>query len=589
MPRINSPMWRAVMGNSRASVPVFNSYDYDQYVNYLSPDVYWPLDTLDFNCYSKGVLYPALSGFTLHGVSLGTGIGDGKQAYTFSAGYIVPTAPQLAALNAKLSKTMTISIVLDPAWLDGVNRYALRLEQDSNNYLYIQKNVSNNRLDISWKSGGVSKPTAMNITNRFTYLKAPIFLTITWSDATQSFSYYLNGDFVATVPGLGAWTAGAIALTTVDIGAYSNGIAQWSSMIAKIAIWNRILSQTEITNLFFRGWISGQPLYRFYIKSAKMLFTGSGAQDWLGRPVLLNNSGTWILMYRQGTQHATPDTCTFNLHFSNDEGATWSAQNKFTDGSSLVGAPFTNQSGGSQTDGILIKCPNGDILAQIYQKSTDFGTYQYRSADGGKTWTGEGKINNDTTMIGGQDWCTDGTNLYITTMLDPGGDAAHPWTCAVQISPDNGATWTVRGAFDVGNDGNESGIVYLGAGVMITVSRSEAASTTYVCYSSDYGATWTGPKEMGNLGILHRPRMKVLLGGILLIGRDVVGSNEYTVVYFSKEGYTFNQKFYPASVPSEDTGYCDVLQRANGDIYMVSYASTGSDSADIEEYIFNTK
>jgi hypothetical protein len=102
------------------------------------------------------------------------------------------------------------------------------------------------------------------------------------------------------------------------------------------------------------------------------------------------------------------------------------------------------------------------------------------------------------------------------------------------------------------------------------------------------GASWGSLQDKGSqLGIIQSPRLLWINTKLELIGRKYVGDlEEYTVRYFSRSnGLTWVGPYYPDSAAYDDAGYCTMLEKSNGDFYMLSYAGTESD-ADIMEYIF---
>jgi len=80
-------------------------------------------------------------------------------------------------------------------------------------------------------------------------------------------------------------------------------------------------------------------LDNFSVISQSTLWTGTGSTDWLGRPVLLDDGSKWIVIYRQGAQHAYDAASVFHIRFSTDQGATWTAEDTYIGGGAVAGAP----------------------------------------------------------------------------------------------------------------------------------------------------------------------------------------------------------------------------------------------------------
>ena len=323
--------------------------------------------------------------------------------------------------------------------------------------------------------------------------------------------------------------------------------------------------------------LNGDPDAAFAVKTAAAnLWTTSGGDDWLGRPVLADDGDKWIAIYRAATDHTATGAGKFHIRFSEDEGATWTNENVYTDGNAVTGAPFAKH--GSSTDvgdAIVFVAPNGDILIHAYEggDAATHGTYQYRSTDGGATFSDEGLID-DGTGIGGQDYTIVGTDIYITIMADANKDRTHPWVLHVYKSSDNGANWTDLGAVDASLDGNEAGIEWLGGNNLIIVERDTSVATIHQYTSSDLGQTWGAASEIEGMGIFQRPRMKRYAGGVMMFGRDERGATDKTVVWYLPPGGSWCRKFYPDASAFVDCGYCDVLERSDGTFYMLTYGGT---------------
>lgn len=301
------------------------------------------------------------------------------------------------------------------------------------------------------------------------------------------------------------------------------------------------------------------------------LFTGTAPDDWLGRPVLCNDGTKWSMIYKVGANHTPAAGDAFVIRFSEDEGATWTDVNTFTDGNPVSGFPLQKDNGIS--DAIILQAPNGDLLVQGYAH-TQIGTYQWRSTNGGASWTDEGVIDDgDEILVGGQDYVVVGSDIYIVYQLikfDLTTVVPSVWK-----SSDNGATWAKVGNIEI-NCG-ESGIAYLGGTSLLVVMRDNNALATYQSRSDDMGVTWQTSTVIPDMGVFQRPRLHSLAGGVMMVGRAGAGVSTSTrtcVYYTSDQGAHWGRRFIPDAGTGSDTGYCDVLERADGSFYIATYGGS---------------
>jgi len=326
--------------------------------------------------------------------------------------------------------------------------------------------------------------------------------------------------------------------------------------------------------------------------SQQTLFSGSGSEDWLGRTVFVDDGSKWVLVYRQAANHCCDTAAVMHIRFSTNEGASWTNADTFTNGSAVTGAPFSRHSTNAVADPVLMKAPNGDLLLHVGEVNSGgnpMGAYQYRSTDGGATWTDEGLINNDTEIYSGQDYTTVDNDLYAIFWKDAGSDGA-PYQTLLYKSTDNGITWALVSPITTSGT-DEGGIEYVGSNTLLVVLRDTPASKTYQRISTDLGQTWGTQTDISSsVGVLQRPRMRIFSdepNRVYLYGRDQLAGNDYTVLYYTdNNGSTWSLKFYPDTTSYADTGYSDVLKQTDGDFYMLSYGGTSGTSS-IKEYIFN--
>jgi hypothetical protein len=300
----------------------------------------------------------------------------------------------------------------------------------------------------------------------------------------------------------------------------------------------------------------------------------------VGRAVLADDGTRWIAAYGVAENHAGVGVRA-HVRFSTNEGATWTAEDTWTNGSPVGGDPFTPHAPNTVAgEPLLFVAPNGDIILQVNENGGALiGAFQYRSTDGGATWTDEGQINSDPYFRTGQDYTIVGTDIYLVVLKTVNLTGDYPYTVHVYKSTDNAATWVDLATVESSTlHSNEAGIAHVGGSNFIVVKREgDATAVTHIYYSSDNCVTWTARAAIPIMGELERPRLLELDNGVLLFGRDQLGASvsDYTVVWYSADGgLTWGRKFYPDTTAFSDCGYCDVLQRADGKFYMLTYGGT---------------
>jgi hypothetical protein len=130
-------------------------------------------------------------------------------------------------------------------WTDGIKRDVARFRVDVNNIVEIYKSTSNNVINLSYISGGVTKNRS------FTALTSTdwIHFALTWSKSGDESRYYMDGAEHGSGKhsGLGAW-AGAI--TTAFIGALSGApLNVWDGWLAHPGLWKAQLNSDKVAKL----------------------------------------------------------------------------------------------------------------------------------------------------------------------------------------------------------------------------------------------------------------------------------------------------------------------------------------------------
>lgn len=320
--------------------------------------------------------------------------------------------------------------------------------------------------------------------------------------------------------------------------------------------------------------------------SQATLWSTSGAKDWLAWPQLRKLSSTrWVMTYVASTGHIDADlTTAIHIRFSNDEGATWTnEETKLGGGSVSGGFPMLAHNPASRTLGcLLIVCPNGDLL--VHQYDNHDGTFQWRSTDGGDTWTDEGLIL-DSRFISLDDYQVSGSDIYICVNYT--NNSGESWVNSLYKSTNNGTTWALVSTFET--DGDESGLVIAPNGDFVIVMRDKSNLVTYQFRSTDGGLTWGTKTVRPELYTLQRPRMVLDgAGGIILHGREYLGVDlQRNVLYYSNDnGVTWGRKFNPYVTVTGDGNYNGYIIKDNGDYYMISYSGSKI-AAVIKQFIFS--
>lgn len=324
--------------------------------------------------------------------------------------------------------------------------------------------------------------------------------------------------------------------------------------------------------------------------SRQTLVSGSAGTDWAGRNVTAHIGSTVIWAYRQAGTHLYDAASVIHIHFSTDNGATWSAVDTFTNGNAVTGAPFNGHSTNDTAEPLLIVCPNGDILLHVGEKNSSqdsVGTWQYRSTNGGAAWSDEGQINSDADFTGGQDHVVIGSDIYITTVSDAW---ASPTAAKLYKSSDNGTTWTVVSTIaSTSDNASETGIAYLGSNTFVCILRDTLNAKTYKRVSTDLGQTWgTLTDVTAALGVLQRARLRIYAdepSRIYMWGRDYHSTGHRTAIYFSDDAAaTWSAPFFANENSYSDCGYADMIRLPDHSFRMLNYEGAQA-AANIVEYL----
>ena len=343
--------------------------------------------------------------------------------------------------------------------------------------------------------------------------------------------------------------------------------------------------------------------------------SGSGSLDWVARASIKRRADDVLVMvYYKSTHHAL-NAGALRIRFSDDNGATWTAEDTKLGGGAVTGFPMnpTVSAGQDAGEPWLYLAPNGDLLVHMwrldYGVSTG-GTYQSRSTDGGETWStpsgpiqfaGLTEAQNGRTFATDDDFVFDGV-IYAGARVYNSADF-NPSSSVLITSDDNGVSWTRLSTIwssSVDNGGQEVGLEYLGNSTIIAMLRDNNHTTSRRRFSYDMGATWDTLDDItSQVGIAARQRVYTrshLLGlpgwwndpVLIMCGFVHQSSGSSTprrnAVWFSPDrGVTWDGPHY-VDDSTEDAGYGDIFWNGSG-YSFVSYHGAQA-AASLKQYDF---
>ena len=326
-----------------------------------------------------------------------------------------------------------------------------------------------------------------------------------------------------------------------------------------------------------------------------LLFSGTGDADWVGRGRLVEHGPTWIFVYVQSGQHGFDKSQIMHVRFSTDEGSTWTEADTLPDGTPVRGAPLVSHDDDCEVaEGVLVVCPNGDLLLHAMERTPEIsrGTYQYRSADGGRSWRDEGKVLGKDTLRVALGHTIVGEAIYLPMLESARADTRRVGPLDVDLyrSVDGGKTWRLVGRIAAGDEGvNETGIAHLGGRTLVAVHRTNAEDRTRLRRSDDLGRTWGPLVDLGpGVGAVQQPQLKRFADEphrLYLFGRERI--EEY--VQRNALWYSDDQGKSWTKIPLDeralvDTGYGDALKRTDGALCYLAYRGT-DDRAEMFRYV----
>lgn len=142
-----------------------------------------------------------------------------------------------------------IRITDSGVWSDGIYRKVIRIGADASNIIEImryggvanavfgQRRANGNAVFQDWNSGGSLDW---------------FHVVITWDKTADEFKVYINGTQTgSTQNSLDTWTGSLSSdITLLGADTWSGGLSVWDGFISHFAIWNAVLTPSEIAQLY---------------------------------------------------------------------------------------------------------------------------------------------------------------------------------------------------------------------------------------------------------------------------------------------------------------------------------------------------
>ena len=344
------------------------------------------------------------------------------------------------------------------------------------------------------------------------------------------------------------------------------------------------------------------------VASSSTLDAGSGSDDWVARASIVRrpSDNALVLAYYKAQVHHT-NVGDLNLRFSDDDGATWTAENTKLGGGAVSGFPMnpTVSAGQDAGEPQLYVCPNGDLLIHMWRVDYSVsmgGSWQSRSTDGGESWTtpaqidfGISGVSNDIVFSTDDHFVWDRV-IYAGARIYTGGADGTPSRSILIKSDDDGTSWSQVSIImddDEGDSpdfgGQEVGLEYVGNSTIVAMIRENPHTKSFKRISTDMGLTWgTLTNVTSTVGIAGRQRVytRSHLQGLdgwwkdpvlFMVGfvHQTPGSSQSrrNCIWISPDrGATWDGPHYIDST-TEDAGYGDIFWNGSG-YTVVTYQGT---------------
>lgn len=213
---------------------------------------------------------------------------------------------------------------------------------------------------------------------------------------------------------------------------------------------------------------------------------------------------TIIMVYSASPANNTPPA-SVHIKFSTDYGATWTDEDKFTNGNPVTGFPLSDLG-----QGLVVCAPNGNLIVLAWSDVAGVGngTYQSVSTDGGASWSAPSQITisglsgadnlltfatNQAVIVGSVIYVAAVHYSYLNWQTNP-----ESYYMSLIKSTDNGSTWAhvsqIGGASATGY--GEGSITRTGTNTLFATLR-DLSDNIYTTYSTNLGLTWSSPALCG--------------------------------------------------------------------------------------------
>lgn len=179
------------------------------------------------------------------------GIGDGNTSASYNgagasgSSCALPAALMNAFNGEKCSVGGWFKVSAAGDWVDGIQRFLLRFQVDTSNFLNIAKDAANNSLTAVYKAGATTKTITHPMSpTAWTH----VMMTCGDSANGDAFKFYVNGLQVGTTQtGNGAFSASALTIARLGY-SFANGNV-WKGLMGHWVPFNSVLSDAAILDL----------------------------------------------------------------------------------------------------------------------------------------------------------------------------------------------------------------------------------------------------------------------------------------------------------------------------------------------------
>lgn len=238
-------------------------------------------DNCDFDDVTVSEIAP-LVGLPKNEVTLGAATGangHGSAAYSFDGtnDFVNIYTTDLNSLITpdEMTINMWVKVNSSGVWTDGTLRSFFHMQWlDANNQILFRKQTTNNSLNFQIISGGVTKDVTVSTSDTDFFM-----VTCTNSLSANAFKCFVNGvQQGSTQTGLSAMQ-GNLSSTNSVIGAATTTPTSnnaWSGLINDVRIYNRALTETEITHMYSAS-VDHRVYYSNEYPTKELIYQHSGA------------------------------------------------------------------------------------------------------------------------------------------------------------------------------------------------------------------------------------------------------------------------------------------------------------------------